>query len=67
MKLAIVASLLAGASAFVPAAKQAKSMALNSYESELGVIVSGFSLMGTGAVRNDTLTPCYNTGAHWLL
>lgn len=38
MKLAIVASLLAGASAFAPAAKQASKTALNSYENELGVI-----------------------------
>ena len=36
MKLALVASLLAGASAFAPASHKASSSALASYENELG-------------------------------
>ena len=43
MKTAIFASLIASAAAFAPAAKQATSTALNSYENELGVIApTGF-------------------------
>jgi hypothetical protein len=40
MKLAIAASLVASAAAFAPAAKQASSSAVKSYENELGVVVS---------------------------
>jgi hypothetical protein len=39
MKLAVAASLIASAAAFAPAAKQASSTAIQSYENELGVIV----------------------------
>jgi hypothetical protein len=42
MKLAIVASLVAGAAAFAPSIKPAASTALFGYEGELGVIVSYF-------------------------
>ena len=40
MKIAVAASLIASAAAFAPAAKQASSSAIKSYENELGVIVS---------------------------
>lgn len=38
MKLAVLATLLAGASAFAPAQQKSFSTSLNSYENELGVI-----------------------------
>ena len=43
MKSVIFASVLASAAAFAPAAKQASSSALKSYENEVGVIApTGF-------------------------
>ena len=39
MKIAIAASLIASAAAFAPAAKQASTTAIKSFENELGVIV----------------------------
>lgn len=45
MKIAVAASLVASAAAFAPAAKQASSTAVKSYENELGVIVSSIRIM----------------------